>query len=147
MTMVVRRAALSDKIRVLMMAKAFHGVSGAPFPFSAPHADAIFCASVEQANRLCLVLDVNGVAEGVLVAEAGQHLFGDFSFASELVWWIEPPYRGRMAARMVNEYEVWAKAQGCTFAQLAGLGGNPAVGRLYERCGYTAAERHYLKSL
>jgi GNAT superfamily N-acetyltransferase len=143
----IRVAVPSDKLRVLMLARAFHSAAGLPFPFSAAHADAIFRASLEQEDRLCLVLDVDGVAQGVLVAEAGPHPFGPFKMATEHMWWIEPAYRGRAARQMIADYEAWAKGRGCLFAHLTGLGEDPAAGRLYQRSGYSAAERHFMKLL
>lgn len=144
--MVIRRAEADDKMRVLLMAKAFHAAADVPFPFSPAHADAIFRASLEAEDRLCLVLDVDGMAQGVLVAEAGPHPFGPFKVASELIWWIEPSFRGRFATAMIAQYETWAKGQGCSFAHLVGLGEDPAAGRLYQRRGFRAAERHFVKS-
>lgn len=145
--MIIRRACFADRMRVLLMARAFHAAADLPFPFSAPHADAIFRASIAQDDRFCIVLDIGGAAHGVLAAQAGDHPFGAFRFASELIWWIEPDHRGRAAPRMIAEYEAWAKARGCLFAELVGLGAEPATGPLYRRCGYGAAERHYLKLL
>lgn len=145
--LIVRRAREADKVRALMLAKAFHGAAKLPFAFSAAHADAIFRASLDQPDRLCLVLDVAGVVQGVLVAEAGAHPFGPFKVASEIMWWIEPAHRGRAAVRMIAEFETWAKARGCGFAHLVGLGDDLAVGRLYQRRGYAAAERHFMKPL
>lgn len=143
----IRAAVQSDKLRVLVMARAFHAAAGLPFSFSAAHADAIFRASLEHEDRLCLVLDVDGVAQGALVAEAGPHPFGPAKMATELMWWIEPAHRGRAARQMIVEYEEWAKRRGCLFAHLAGLGEDPAAGRLYQRSGYSAVERHFMKFL
>lgn len=145
--MTVRRALPSDKMSVLAMAKAFHAAAGLPFPFSAPHADAIFRASIENDDRLCLVLDLDGRICGTLAAEAGPHQFGSFKMASEIIWWIEPQYRGRHAITMVREFELWARQKGCHFAHLVGLGGEPVTGRLYQRQGYAPVERHFLKQL
>jgi hypothetical protein len=48
---------------------------------------------------------------------------------------------------MLSEYEAWAAEQGCLFVGMAGMGDDPAVGKLYQRRGYRRAETHYLKSL
>lgn len=142
-----RPATVGDKMRVLTMARDFHAAAGVPFPFSAAHADAIFRASLLDEDRLCVVLDVDGAARGALIAEAGAHPFGPFKVASEVMWWIEPAYRGAGAASMLAHYEAWARERGCVLAHLVGLGGDPAIGIFYQRHGYSAAERHFLKTL
>jgi len=143
----IRPAVLGDRMRVLAMAKAFHHASGVPFPFSAPMADMLFRSSIADADMLCLVLDVDGIAHGVLAAEARAHRFSPVKMAFELIFWIDPDYRGRDAGAMLDAYEVWARQQGCAFIHMVGLGGDPLTSRLYERRGYLAAERHFMKSL
>ncbi|WP_244490281.1 GNAT family N-acetyltransferase [Rhizobium sp. Root483D2] len=134
-------------MRVLAMAKAFHRASGAPFPFSAPMADALFHSALADADMLCLVQDAEGSARGVIVAEARPHRFTPVKMAFELIFWIDPEHRGRHAGAMLDAYETWARHRGCAFIHMVGLGGDPLTSRLYERCGYQAAERHFMKSL
>lgn len=144
----IRRAVAADKFRALMLARSFHAAAALPFPFSPMHAAAVFDASLRNADRLCLVLEIAGKVEGVLVAQAGPHAFGPFKVASELMWWIEPAHRGSGAAlRMIAAYEEWARSRDCQFAHIVGLGSDPAVGRIYERRGYQAVERHFMKPL
>jgi hypothetical protein len=81
------------------------------------------------------------------MATASEHPFGPVWLARETVWWIDPAHRGSAAVRMLSEYEAWAAEQGCLFVGMAGMGDDPAVGKLYQRRGYRRAETHYLKSL
>lgn len=143
----IRHARPDDKMRVLVLAREFHRAAGLPFPFSPAHADALFRASIDSDDRLCLVLEVDGAIQGVLAAEAGPHPFGPFKIAGELMWWIEPAHRGRSAVGMISAFEDWARERGCQFVHMVGLGDDPAVGRLYQRRGYSAAERHFMKPL
>lgn len=123
------------------------GLTGFCFPFRPPYAGRLFAAHLGQPDRLCLVLDDHGAAQGVLMAVAAEHPFGPVRLARETVWWIEPDYRGPSALRMLADYEAWAKGQGCDFVGMAGMGADPSVGRLYERRGFRPAEVHYLKAL
>ena len=143
----IRRAVASDKLRVLSMAKAFHAASGLPFQFSAAHADALFCASLVDDDRLCLVFAPEETTHGVLVAHAGMHPFAPIKVASELMWWVDPDHRGVSATKMLNAYETWARERGCKFAGMVGLGAAPSTARLYDRRGYAPVERHFMKSL
>src|SRR5262245_39885246 len=128
----IRRGVEGDRSRVLAMAKAFHAACGLSFPFSAPMADALFRASLVEADRVCLVFAPAGEARGVLAAHAGMHQFAPVKVASEIMWWVDPEYRGGSSVRMLAAYEEWARERGCVYAAVAGLGADPLVGRLYE---------------
>ncbi len=143
----IRRAHISDRMRVLSMAKAFHAASGVPFAFSPAKADALFRASLADDDRLCLVYVPDGIARGVLAAQASAHPFAPISFASEIIWWIDPAFRGPSAMKMLAAYETWAGERGCHFAGIVGLGSEPATANLYLRRGYEPAETHFLKVL
>ena len=151
----IRTAELGDQARVVTLLKHSRdaagfdqagGPTGFCFPFDPAYAARLFLAHLEP-HRLCLVLDAGGMAQGVLMAVAGEHPFGPVRLARETVWWIEPNYRGSAAPRMLALFEQWAAAEGCAFAGMAGLGAEPEVGRLYLRRGYRAAETHFLRAL
>lgn len=143
----IRRAVIDDKMRVIAMAKAFHAAAGLPFAFSAPHADALFRASLIDGDRLCLIYAPDGTARGALVAYASQHQFAPVKVASELMWWVDPEHRGLSAAKMLQAYEDWAAERGCVFASMVSLDGNVAPSKLYERRGYVPIERHFMKRI
>ncbi|MBZ9922143.1 GNAT family N-acetyltransferase, partial [Mesorhizobium sp. BR1-1-7] len=143
MTVAVRRATGADQTRALEMARDFHKASETELPFSAAMAAGVFNASLSSYDRICLVLDVDGTARGILVAHAGMHGFSPVKIATEIVWWIDPDARGRGAIKMLAAYEDWARACGCKFASMVGLGSDPAVSRLYESRNFKAAERHF----
>ena len=151
----IRQAVITDKVPVILLLKAAReeagfdaagGVSGFTFPFDPAYAERLFLEHL-QLGRCCFVLVDRGVARGVLMARAAEHEFGPVRLARETLWFIEPKYRGRHALAMLEAYEVWARAQGCAFAGMAGMGEDPAVGLLYRRRHYRIAETHFLKVL
>ncbi|NTG22051.1 GNAT family N-acetyltransferase [Agrobacterium rhizogenes] len=143
----IRSAIAGDKARVLVMAKAFHEASGVPLPFSAAAASVLFDAALVDSNRLCLVYEQDGIARGVLAAVAATHHLSPVKVASEIIWWIDPAWRGLAATRMLAAYEQWAVERECRFVGMVGLGADPAVSKLYARRGYQAVERHFLMPL
>lgn len=143
----IRLAVENDRMTVIAMAKSFHAASGLPFPFSAPMADRIFRMALGSKDALCLVLDVDGKARGVLAAEAQMHRFAPVMMAFELIFWIEPDQRGQNGIPMLDAYEAWARGKGCMFANMVGLGGDPTTTKFYERRGYHAIERQFMKPL
>lgn len=153
----IRPAVVSDKSRCVELLRDSRvgaefdrpgGLTGFVFPFDPAYAERLFVRYLRGHRMLCLVHDVDGRAEGVLMAHAFEHDFGPVLLAQERVWWIDPAHRGGTAAvRMLDAYEAWATSRGCTFAGMAGMGSDPAVMRLYQRRGYRAAETHCLKAL
>lgn len=138
----VRRASSIDRVAVIRLLKESHAAAGFTFPFSAPHADALFRSHL--ASNLVLVC--GNPARGVLMAYTFEHQFGAGKWAHETAWYIEPEARGRSAIRMLDAYEAWAREQGCVRVCMASLATND-VSRLYERRGYAPAETHFVKTL
>lgn len=142
----IRHAIPADKLRVVRLLKNAHAAAGLPFAFSAPHAAALFDAQAAP-HRARIILDVDGIAQGVLMAAATDHPFAPIKVATEVVWWIEPAHRGTAASDMLAEYEAWAITQGCAFCGMAALEAAPRAGVIYRRRGYSPAEHHFIKAL
>jgi hypothetical protein len=151
----IRRGRLSDAPRAVELLRdsrtgaGFHkpdGVSGFVFPFDAEYAERMFLRYLAGDRLLCLVLDVDGVAQGLLLAHAYEHEFGPVWLAQERVWWIDPAHRGSAAIKMLDAYDDWWRGEGCSFGGMGGMGEDPAVRKLYERRGYRVAETHFLKA-
>lgn len=144
--MTVRRAVEGDRFAILRLGKAFLAASGLPLPFNAAWAERTVRGYIVDGDKLCLVYQASEAVQGVLLAHAGDHPFGPFRIAAELIWWIDPDHRGVAALRMLDAYEAWAQDQGCAFVGMASLK-DERVDRLYIRRGYRAAETHFLKAL
>lgn len=152
----IRRATNDDKSRVIELLRDSRlgagfdkpdGLTGFTFPFDPIYAERLFVRYRVAPRTFCIVYDVDGRAEGILMAHAFEHDFGPVLIAQERVWWIDPNHRGSSAARMLNAYEEWAINSGCKFVGMAGMGEDPIVGELYKRRGFRVAETHYLKAL
>jgi GNAT superfamily N-acetyltransferase len=149
----IRAAQITDKARVVELlrdshvAAGFAGTEGFAFPFVPAYAERLFALHLDMMNACCLVNDIDGSVQGLLLAVAHEHPFGPVWLASETVWWIDPAHRGRSAIAMLDAYEAWAAAKGCKFAGMAGMGDDPDVAKLYLRRGYRPAEKHFLKVL
>ena len=144
--MTVRLAAAADRLRVVALLRNSHQAAGFTFPFHAAYAVSLFLGHSGRDNACCIVLEQDGCAQGVLMAQSFQHPFGAGLWAKETVWWIEPDYRGRSGLRMLAAYEDWARGIGCVSIGMASLESNDVSG-LYRRCGYAPAETHFIKTL
>lgn len=117
------------------------------YPFVAAYAVRTFVSHLHGEDALCLVLDVDGVAHGMLMARVVDYELGPIRIAKETVWWVEPDHRGSAAGEMLVAYETWAAALGAVVAGMAALETAPRAGVIYRRRGYMPAETHYLKAL
>ena len=99
----------------------------------------------------CLIVYApNEKPEGFLMAALFAHPFDPVHrIAKDTAWWIEDGCRGRLSIvnAMLDAYEDWARARGCTYAGMAVMTANLRVGKIYDRRGYVPAETHYLKKL
>jgi GNAT superfamily N-acetyltransferase len=154
---VIRTANIGDTSRVVELMENSRagagfdtpdGMTGFTFPFVHEYARRLFLAHLESKDGCAIVHDVDGVAQGLLLAAAFEHAFGPVRLAKETLWWIEPSHRGGTAAvRMLDVYEAWAKERGCAYAGMAGMGDEPHVAKLYGRRKYIHVESHFLKTL
>jgi GNAT superfamily N-acetyltransferase len=143
----IRQAIASDKAAVVRMSKAFHTAAQLPFAFSAATTSMLFDACLHDEDRLCLIDERDGAPVGMLAAYAACHMLAPVKVANEIAWWVEPQHRGRSAVAMLRAYEQWAQQRGCVLIHMVGLGADPVTTKLYERQGYLAAERHFMKPL
>jgi hypothetical protein len=152
----IRPAQSSDLQRAVELLEASHvaagfdranGPTGFAVRFEPAYAQRLFLSHLLSWTMCGFVHDVGGVAQGVLLAAAGEHPFGRVWLARETVWWIDPGHRGSAAPRMLDAYEAWARDRSCAFAGMAGMGDDPEVAKLYLRRGYRVAEKHFLKVL
>lgn len=140
----IRPAVRSDRERCTLLLKQSHEAAGFLWLFRGAHAHSLFLHHLESPDACCIVLDVGGIAQGILMASAFDHPFGAGRWAKETVWYVAEAHRGRGAVRMLDAYEAWAKEQGCVAIGMASLASND-VSPLYERRGYAPAETHFLK--
>src|SRR4030095_2568562 len=110
----IRLATIEDKARVITLldhsriAAGFagaDGISGFSFAFDPAYAERLFLTPLLRPNMLCLLLEQDGLAQGVLMAVASEHPFGPVRLARETLWWIEPEYRGLSALKMLDAFE------------------------------------------
>jgi hypothetical protein len=151
---VVRPALPSDLERVVRLLRNSHtaagfadGSSPIQYPFVAAYAVRTFVAHIHDPDAMCVVLDVGGVAQGMLMARSFDYELGPVRVAKETVWWVEPKHRGTAAGQMLDAYEAWAAERGAVVAGMAALDIAPRAGVIYRRRGYLPAETHYLKAL
>ena len=143
---IVRPARPDERFQVLRLCRDFHVASGVPFVFSPPHASLTAQDYIEDPDKLCLILEVDGAVRGVLAASAGVSPLSPVRIAQELVFWIDPAHRGRSARRMVDAYAQWARAEGCAAAGLSGLNDDRVV-RFFGAAGFALSENSFLKML
>ena len=144
--MTVRPCTATDRAACIELLRESHEAAGFPWAFLPERAAALFDLHRDHPLACCIVLDLDAVVSGLLMASAFDHPFGAGRWAKETVWYVTPSSRGRGAIRMLDAYEAWARQQGCAYVGMASLAANDVSG-LYLRRGYAPAETHFIKQI
>lgn len=148
-----RLATKEDIPVVVKFAENFYRVSGYnTMRFSRQRTRSVVEAIVNDGgfSQVAILALHEGKPVGMVVAIAAQPPFTEEKVSSELAWWVEPEFRSsRLALRLFDAYETWAKTIGCTHIQSAYLTQTSPKGldKFYERKGYIPVENSFLKKI
>jgi len=104
----------------------------------------------DRAKSIILLYIVDDRIVGMLAATTSELVINYDKIAHELMWWVEPEYRGgRAGIELLKAFEFWAKKIGCTKIQMSLVETEdaPKVQRIYTKFGYTPVERAFLKDI
>lgn len=108
---------------------------------------AAFVASVLASGQgLALVVDIDGKAEGMIVATIGQSSVSPALIAVEHGWFCSKTAAG-YGIKLLRAYEDWARAKGCAMARMSTAYASPLGRVLVMRHGYGFAETALAKAL
>jgi GNAT superfamily N-acetyltransferase len=145
----IRSATKADTPQLLEMGRQFYATTH--YRHFAPYSP----ESVEHVIDLMLdgvflVAEEDGKLVGMVGLVVFPHLFNrDHLVANEVVWWVDPDYRGkRIAVDLMAAIEPACKEKGVSAIQMVALANSPpAAAAIYERMGYTHSESSYLKRI
>lgn len=147
----LRLASLDDIPYLLDLAKTQYETSGWDMiPVDYTKARQMFEKFVIEGQKEAMVLISHdkGKAVGVMAAYAFTPLFSNSKVAVEVLWYLEPEYRGRRGVDMKQAFEYWAKLIGAEFVQYGVLSTSPdGLEKLYQRDGMHKSETVYIKKL
>lgn len=143
----IRPATLDDVPAIAQMAGKFYATTDyakfAPFDETA-----VTNLSAGLTEHILLVAEYNNKLVGVVGLFVAPFTFNpSITFATEVVWWVEPEARSTGAGiALLQAVEPAAKARGCTMVQMMHLATSPKqAGALYQRHGYNLSELSYTK--
>ena len=147
----IRKATKEDVIDLAILGKQFVKESQNGFLgwSSSKVYDSLFDA-VERDDFGIFVLCADTEVVGMLIAFVAPCCFSDVVQASEITWYVDPEHRGsRMAIKMLDYFEEWAKDQGAVCANLGNLDvlNGDRVARLYNSIGYRLITNTFVKEL
>jgi hypothetical protein len=102
-------------------------------------------------SDLCLVLLLVSDRDepvGMIAGHVNEMIFSTDRMASEVVWWVDPEYRGtKHSLSLLDGFEYWAFKSGCKYVQMSSLGGpkSGVLDRLYSKRKYINTEQAYVK--
>lgn len=104
----------------------------------------------DKSEALILLYIVNERPVGLLVGMKTEMNLNYDKIAHELIWWVEPQYRGgRAGIELFKAFEFWAKKVGCKLVQMSLVETEdaPKVQKIYSKFGYKPTERAFLKEI
>ena len=96
-------------------------------------------------QAVLIVAEYQGDLIGMLAVVAVEHPLSGETTASEMFWWVEPAYRGRLGLYLLRAGEAWAQSRGATRIQM--IAPDERVAKLYRRRGYSRLEEVYQRTL
>lgn len=94
------------------------------------------------------VAEADGRLVGLICGFPMIEPVGKQKILDELVWWVEPTYRGSrtVGPKLLRTFENYAAQKGCRFVKMVAPSGTD-VGAYYARLGYAPVETSYIKRL
>jgi hypothetical protein len=100
---------------------------------------------------LIACLWVDDQIQGILAGTITEILFSHSTIASDVLWWVEPKFRGTKGSFLLLEcFEYWAEnIAGAEIIQMVALEDDSIekISKFYKRRGYTPVERGFIKHI
>lgn len=146
--MTIRHATDADVPALLAMAQAFvaqtkyHGL----ITLSLEHLETLTRNVLAAPGGQVWIAQKDETPIGMLAMGLFEHPMSGERVASEVVWWVDPAYRGSsVGRRLLRAAETWATEQHAALLQM--VAPDARVGRFYEALGYVSVETAYQRRL
>lgn len=102
---------------------------------------------IDHAQGLALIFECDGKLVGCLLAVCQDHPFAPCTMASELMWWVDPEFRGRRESlKLFDTYEYWAaRRMNADIISCVAAPENEKLHQYYKRKGYKPKELTFMK--
>lgn len=139
----IRMASIADRERLLEMGRKFlaEGPYRQHLKDNPERAGKLISTLLESEAARVLVYEENGTVEGVLCFILFDHYFSGEMTAGELIWYVEPEFRGKASLELLWAAEKMAYESGATHMQLTSP--DEHAGKIYERIKYAPVETTY----
>ena len=143
----IRLAGSKDKVQVIRLIKMFFEeyVCGLGFEYNEEKVSNDFDTYIQFAPIKVLVLDEDGILNGLVVVYIGQQPFFDGLMADEMIWYVTPEKR-RYGIKLLKECEKMCRSYGCHYINVCGFAGTKAEA-IYDKIGYTHLESKFIKKI
>jgi hypothetical protein len=112
-------------------------------PFSPEVTSATLLGLIQRPEGFVYVAETEDRLVGLIVGYAGLSPWNDCIQAEELLWWVEPSYRGKVGMILLEAFEAWTSLQGAVVVGVSYTGDN--LTKLFERKGYARAEAKFYR--
>jgi GNAT superfamily N-acetyltransferase len=144
--MSIREATVDDVPRLVEMGQRFRAESPYATRLTENPAQmrALVTQLLETESGIVFVEEQDDQIVGMFLGFLFLHPISGDLIGSEVVWWVEPEFRGR-GLRLMRRGEAWAREHGARFMQM--VAPTPDVAQLYRRLGYEEVEQVYQRRM
>jgi hypothetical protein len=144
---VIRFATEEDlPVLVEMVRKFYNATPYSALVFDEKKTTEVIRNLINESNNISIVLVADDLdIRGTIIASVTEPLCSSEKISTELVWWVDEAYRGRISIELLDAYEYWQKKVGCSAVSMASIQGGSNLDKFYKRRGYIPSEVTYYK--
>lgn len=144
----IRLATLDDLEPLYRLCASFYHSSEYSLPLDQAYGSNYIRNHIPQKDNLSLVLEDQGQLVGCLLAISGPHPFFPVRVSTELVWWVEPEFRGKSSLDLLKAFEYWSvELQKCNLICITSHTDDPRLAVYYKRMKYIPKELSWYKTI
>ena len=146
----IRPATISDVDEIARLGGFFHAAAGwDEIEYKQEDCAASLAHFLTMPNFICLVADHGGIVGMAAGITSPVYFNHDHVSGEELFWWVSQDAPQMTGIKLLKALESAARDAGCKSWQMKSLArlGGERMTKLYERSGYRASERLFIKEL
>jgi hypothetical protein len=146
--MTIREATIEDAFDVMVLSQQFTKEGPGYFKFNKDKVSSFFSKAISDPSMVIFLSEDNDGVNGFIAGCYTDHPYNDIKAAVELGWFVTKEKRdGTSAMRLVRSFERWSKDIGAEWTAMSDIVGVQDLSKLYERAGYHAVERTFMKEV
>jgi len=121
------------------------------FPVDEDKVEQLILSLIGAGPKDCVVLlsIIEDKPVGMVAGLSREWIFSKEKHATEIVWWVDPEYRGEAGKELQEAFVFWANKGGCKYLHMTLLENKDKtkMKKLYEKQGFKLFEQAWVKEI